>query len=206
MNEKQKTTVLVIAFIGFFGLLVGGYYSLIMSKAKVKAHDSQLGKLSDQNRVAKEKLESLKAIIANKEQVEANRAKIAAITKRLPNSPDAPGFVNALVTVLRRTGIIQQSVRPSGSQNRTQYTEIPYSILAFGRYHEIGQFLTMIEQNKDRFMRVKSIKVSNNLKRPSIHPMNIQIATFMFNNPPPPPKPTPVPEKAEKKKKKTKEE
>ena len=109
------------------------------------------------------------------------RQMIQKVIQRLPSRPDAPGFLVALVSILRQTGIIQRSVTPEETVNRTQYTEIPYEIDAFGRYHELGQFLTLVEQNPARFMRVKAMRVSNNLARPSIHPIELQISTFMFN-------------------------
>ena len=42
--------------------------------------------------------------------------------------------------------------------------------------------LALRPQSPDRFMRVKSFTVENNLTRPSIHPIKLDIATFMFNN------------------------
>jgi Tfp pilus assembly protein PilO len=72
-------------------------------------------------------------------------------------------------------------VKPVSPQNRVQYTEIPYTIEAHGRYHEIGQFLTLIEQNPQRFMRLRNFTAENNLERPSIHPVQMEISTFMFN-------------------------
>jgi Tfp pilus assembly protein PilO len=88
----------------------------------------------------------------------------------------------ALVSTLRVTGIIQETVKPENVRDRAQYTEIPYTVEAHGRYHELGQFLTLIEQNPQRFMRVKSFKLGTNLLRPSIHPIKMEITTFMFNN------------------------
>jgi len=49
----------------------------------------------------------------------------------------------------------------------------------------IGIILTLLEQNTDRFMRVKSFKITDNLQRPSVHPIDMQISTFMFNTQPP---------------------
>ena len=62
------------------------------------------------------------------------------------------------------------------------YTEIPYVILAHGRYHAVGQFLTLVEQNPQRFMRVKYLKIKNDLLRPSIHTIQMVVETFMFNS------------------------
>ena len=109
------------------------------------------------------------------------RQLIARVTKRLPNRPDAPGFYEELVLSLRESQISQSAVRSVNAKVQSQYTEIPYEVSAFGQFHKLGNFLTLIEQNPQRFMRIKNFVVTNIDDRPSVHPIEMEIATFMFN-------------------------
>ena len=124
----------------------------------------------------------IQELMAQRDELDRQRELIQTVVARLPSSPDAPGFLMALVSILRTTHIIQEIVKPERPQNREQYTEIPYIVEAHGRYHALGQFLTLIEQNPQRFMRLKNLNIENNLDRPSIHPIKMEIPTFMFNN------------------------
>ncbi len=81
---------------------------------------------------------------------------------------------------LRSSGIVTSKVAPEKLSIYSGYTEIPYTVKAQGRYHEFGQLLNLLEENPDRFMRVKSLTISNNPRQPSHHPIDVGIATFMF--------------------------
>ena len=180
-TEQQKSKLMVVVFLGVILLVVVGYFHFMLGRAQVTKFNKQADKLSAELSTAKKELAEIKHLMAQQEELEAQRAVIEKVVKRLPSSPDAPGFLMELVSGLRQTGIIQEFVKPAGPQDRSQYTEIPYTVEAFGRFHELGQFLTLMEQNPQRFMRLKSFDLSNNLQRPSIHPIKMEIATFMLN-------------------------
>lgn len=181
-SEQQKSQLLVIVIVG--GLLIFGvvYYHMFVGRAKITQSNRQAANLQRQIKAKNAELKEIKDLIASKDKLEKRRQMISKVIQRLPSRPDAPGFLVALVSILRQTGIIQRAVKPEKTRPRSEYTEIPYSVTAFGRFHELGQFLTLVEQNPDRFMRVKAMKISNNVNRPSIHPIDLQISTFMFNH------------------------
>jgi Tfp pilus assembly protein PilO len=183
-TESQKSKMLIIGFLGAVVMVVTLYFHFIIGRGIVRDAKVESTQLNTEIADARQELKEIRELMAQEGAMEEQRAMIQEVVKRLPNSPDAPGFLMALVSILRTTHIIQEVVRPDRPQNRRQYTEIPYSVTAHGRYHELGQFLTLIEQNPRRFMRVKGFKVENNLERPSIHPISMEIATFMFNDTP----------------------
>lgn len=181
MTEKDKQTLMaaVIAAV----LLVGGsiYYKVFLAKDQIKIAERQAVKLETDIKELNAKAAKLKTWTERRDELAKMQANIDKVSRRLPDSPDAPGFLNALVQVLRGTGIIQESLRAEVPKQSSQYTEIPYQARAYGRYHEVGQFLSLIEQNPDRFMRVKKLNIETTLDRPSIHPIQLQIGTFTFN-------------------------
>ena len=181
LTDKQKTALIFTVFVGVVCLMLIGYFYLMFGRAAIKTYalNATTGKkeLAD----CKDELMKINALLSQEDELNRQAETIAKVTRRLPSSPDAPGFLTAMLTILGTTGIIQEEVRPDKTSDRILYTEIPYKIKAHGHFHAFGQFLTLIEQNPDRFMRVKSLKISNNLDRPSVHPIEMEIATFMFN-------------------------
>lgn len=190
LNEKQKSTLVIVVVLGAFMIVGALYYKMMFAAGAITETHNAIKKLDGEIADAKKEAAEIEAIMKRQDEFDALQAEISKKLSRLPETVDAPGFFNSLVSVLRTTGILQEVVKPESVQSEESYKEIPYGISAFGRYHEVGQFLTLIEQNPSRFMRVKSFSIDNNIDRPSIHPVNMRIATFMFDTtiPPLPPK------------------
>lgn len=181
-TEQQKSKLLIVGFLAAVMLVIVLYFHFIIGRGQIKDYRRRSARVEQEIIEAKQDLTDIRAIMSEEGLMEEQREMISKLVKRLPSSPDAPGFLMAMVNILRTTGIIQEMVKPERPKDRSQYTEIPYSIKAHGRYHELGQFLTLLEQNPQRFMRVKSFVVENNMDRPSVHPIEMEIATFTFNN------------------------
>lgn len=181
LNEQQKISLIVTVFVGVVGLVLIGYFHFMFGRDMIKNYDLKSANKTKELKDLKIQLAQIEETIGQKAELEKQEMTIAKVTRRLPSSPDAPGFLNALITILGTTGIIQEEVKPDSLTDRSLYTEIPYKIVSQGHYHAFGQFLTLIEQNPDRFMRVKNMKITNNIERPSIHPIEMDIVTFMFN-------------------------
>jgi Tfp pilus assembly protein PilO len=181
-SDSNKNQLLVVGFVAAILAVIVLYFDFTIVRGQVNDFERRSERVEQEIADARAELKEIQALLDEEDVLESQRAMIEKVVRRLPSSPDAPGFLNSLVSVLRKTGLIQEGVRPDATSSFSQYTEIPYKINAHGRYHELGQFLTLVEQNPQRFMRVKNFKVINNLERPSIHPIDMQIATFMFNN------------------------
>jgi Tfp pilus assembly protein PilO len=181
MSEQQKSTLLLTAFAGVVGLILIAYFHFMLGRGIINDNERRIAQARKETEELKTQLAQINDLVNMKAELDRQAEAIAKVTRRLPSSPDAPGFLNALVSILGTTGIIQEEVRPDTNTARALYTEIPYKIKAQGRFHSFGQFLTLVEQNPERFMRVKNLTLTNNAQRPSIHPVELEIATFMFN-------------------------
>lgn len=179
-TTKQASNALLIGFGGLVIFIVLVFFYLMVVRGTINAYQAKGTKMQTELKEMNTRLEEIKAVLAKKEEIDAQAETIRKVTRRLPSSPDAPGFLNSLVMALGTTGIVQEEVKPDKTTEMALYTEIPYDIKAFGHYHSTGQFLTLIEQSGERFMRVKNLKITNNPSRPSVHPVEMQIATFMF--------------------------
>ena len=157
------------------------FFYFMIGRGQIAGYEKQATILRQELSSKRGELKRLEDQVALGPELERQAEMVRTFTRRLPSSPDAPGFLNALVTILGTTGIVQEEVKPTATTSRPVYTEIPYSIRAYGHYHALGQFLTLIEQNKDRFMRVRRLKIRNNPDRQSMHPVEMEITTLMFN-------------------------
>jgi Tfp pilus assembly protein PilO len=181
LDEKAKKTLTVgiVLAIVITGVVSWGHFYILKpyylrNDAMKKTLNEEIKKLKDSLRDIIE-VEKSQPIIAEMHKV------VEEASWRLPSSPDAPGFFQELIRILRITGVQARRVDPLERRGSVLYTEIPYKIEGQCRYHEFGQFLNLIEENQNRFMRVKSFSIGNNENRPSIHPVTVNIGTFMFN-------------------------
>lgn len=180
-TDKDKKTLQVGVFIA---LLIGAgiaYYYVTIMKPKIKVDSSKVEELQAEIKTLNQDYRTMLALKDQEHMIRAMEKGVLDAARRLPSRPDAPGFLNELIEILRITGVKNQTITPQAYGEHTLYTAIPYDIECSSRYHEFGQYLNLIEENPNRFMRVNSFRVSNNDKRPSIHPVSLRISTFMFN-------------------------
>ena len=177
--KKILTWGLLLAVVIF---LISAYvHFFILKKMHYPKNEAMKNTYREEIKDCQKQLREIQQAEAQKDKIEEMRKVVAEAAKRLPSTPDAAGFYNELIRILRITGVLTKRVEPKANRGQTLYTEIPYGIENECRYHEFGQFLNLIEENQTRFMRVNSFDIKNNQQRPSIHPVTVNISTFMFN-------------------------
>lgn len=180
LTPEQKKKVQIALLVGAVILVILGWFWISIGSKKVSGLTAQVEELKKKDADLTRQLAELRELEKMRSQYALVEARLEQVSRRLPASPEAPGFQEALSDALRSTGIDIAKLAPEKINDFDQFTEIPYTIAAAGRYHELGQFLTLVEQNSQRFMRVKSLKMVNDDVRPSLHPVDVGIATFMF--------------------------
>ncbi len=179
-TEKQKQALTVgLIFAVLLGVVVGYYYFMVASKAVASSKKKQATLTAEIDKNQKE-LDNINDFLADTAEQERLRVKVESAKRRLPNDPEAIEFLSILQDSLKKTGVSFTRVAPLSPINRYMYRELPYEIKGAARYHEFGQFLNLIECHPDRFMRVTRFTIQKNDKRPSIHPIEVGISTFMF--------------------------
>jgi len=181
VTEKDKNIITIC--IVLFLIIIGGifYLNRYFWKVKVDAKTKELNTLIEDNKKLEKEINEAKLILTQENQVPALREKIEMIKKRLPDNPDARGFYLAIVDILEATGVKYNFVQPDKTKPRTIYTEIPYKLELLCGYHELGEFVSLIEENPDRIMRLNTLNVDSLKGRPSTHKISILVSTFMFN-------------------------
>lgn len=181
LDEQAKKTLTVGIFIAIMLAAGFAYYHYVWLKPYYKSYESNKKGLTEEMKVLREDLAEIEEAEKQKDKIAEMQKVVNEAAKRLPSTPDAAGFYLELIRVLRITGVFATRVDPGRNRSESLYTEIPYSIACQCRYHEFGQFLNLIEDNQSRFMRINSFTIKNNDNRPSIHPISVNISTFMFN-------------------------
>lgn len=180
MSEKNKQVLVIgLVFAGILAFLVG-YFWFVSISPSMKKNETQRKALDQKIASHNAELKKINDFLNDTAERERMMAKVADAQRRLPASRQDLEFLQLLQNALKTTGVAQSRVAPGKSVKRNMYEEIPFSVRGSARYHEFGQFINLIECHPDRFMRVSSFTLSNNDKRPSIHPMDVGITTFMF--------------------------
>lgn len=182
MQEQDKKTLQIGLFLAAV-VLVGGVYChfMIFSNTKTRTMND-IETVNSQIREQSAMREDLIALGNRREEIEALAEKIQLASLRLPDTRNAQEFYSDLVRVLHTTGVDYHSVRPLPDSPHQLFTELPYTLTANAAFHEFGQFLNLLEENPNRFMRVSHIDISNDRDRPTVHPVNLEVKTFMLHS------------------------
>ncbi|MGF1572496.1 MAG: type 4a pilus biogenesis protein PilO [Sumerlaeia bacterium] len=179
-TEKQKQALIAgLLGAGFLLFLVIYVNMMFFTEQKASAQAS-LSKANKEITDFKKEIAQMDKFLNDEDERRRLEEIVTAARNRLPSSVDAIDFIDIIREGAQRTGISFSSISPVKIRDRDTYREIPYQIKGASRYHEFGQFLNLVECHPDRFMRVNSFSIVNDSKRPSIHPVNVEISTFMF--------------------------
>jgi Tfp pilus assembly protein PilO len=157
-----------------------GYYFVMIVKPQIAKNERDKGDLTMEIAKLRGEYDGMRELMEQKDTIQRQMKIVQEAAKRLPQTPDAPGFLEELISVLRTTGVTNNRIIQRPAAARHLYAEIPYEVVCSSRYHEFGHFLNLIEENPQRFMRIDSFRITSDLKRPSVHPVTVQISTFMF--------------------------
>lgn len=184
LTEKQKNLLMVFALI--FVLGVGGnyYYQMMYGDARKRNYRSEVEELETKMREVNNRIKEYNDLQNQKGDIEAMREKVELARKRLPRAPNQVQFHEILTAMAKEASVYLIKVEPLPIVRRQNYIEIPYRLECFAKYHSLGEFFNLIEENKDRLMRIKQFRVTNEsgtLKdRPSVQYAVVEISAFAF--------------------------
>ena len=188
-SESQKQ--IIISSIILVVVVIGGlwYYQYMFGAAKLKRLDEEIAKSRTQLDDLKAK--RLKYIdLQNREaEILAMREQVEQAAQRLPREANENQIHDILSRVMKETNVYSSEVRRVSAVNRQLYSEIVFEFECLARYHNLGELFTMIEENKERFLRIREFTVSNTYgargrtsqdSRPSIQYARVQIVAYTF--------------------------
>jgi type IV pilus assembly protein PilO len=134
-------------------------------------------------------LKSARSLIADKENLKKKfdeyDSKIEVYEKKLPAQQEIPDLLESLSKMARNADISIVGITPVPSKLQKDrkgqvYKEIPILITAKSGYHELGRFLSNME-NTDRFMKVVDIKIRANAAAPKRHDVELMVYTYVLS-------------------------
>ena len=177
-NPKQLTIAMIAAALAALLLFV---YFLLMPQL------TRLGTLVGKASKAKLELRSAKVSISNidkfKNDIEKFSAKIDLYEKKLPAEQEMPSLLEELNSMAKKSNLDIISITPSAPRvegaQRAAYQEFLIKVSARCGYHELGNFLTDLE-NADRFMKLVDISIKANENTPKRHSVELMVATYIL--------------------------
>jgi Tfp pilus assembly protein PilO len=180
--KDKKTQIMILAgLLAVLGVVI--YLSFILKPQVFRVMEavSGAGSISADLREAEKNIADIPVF---KKSMEANEEKVGRYEKMLPAEQEIPSILENLSSIAKSSnikivGIIPVDVKDDKSKNPQVYQEIPILINAKSGYHELGKFLSSIE-NSDRFMKVADIQIRANAQSPKKHDVEILVLTYIL--------------------------
>lgn len=120
-----------------------------------------------------------------KKQVAQYRDKIESYERMLPVEQEIPKLLEDLSEMAKRSDVKILGITPLPTKQESGlpeqiYQDIPILINAKSGYHELGKFISDLE-NSDRFMKVVDIKVIANRSTPKKHDVELLVLTYTLS-------------------------
>jgi len=180
--KDKKTQITILA--GLLALLAVVIYISFIFKPQL---ERVLGAVSDAGSISgelKEAESNIKNIPIFKKNIEAYEEKVDRYEKMLPAEQEIPSLLENLSSIaksanIKIVGIIPVAGKEDKAKKAMVYQEIPILINAKSGYHELGKFLSSME-NSDRFMKVADIQIKSNVQSPKKHDVEILVLTYIL--------------------------
>ncbi|MBI5144103.1 MAG: type 4a pilus biogenesis protein PilO [Candidatus Omnitrophica bacterium] len=185
-KDEKKTKILIIAVSAFLLIM---YFNFLFRPqiTRLTGVLSGMGTVSRDLRIAQADISKIDQFRAN---IEAYREKVEYYEKRLPAEQEMPSILADLSNMAKGSNIkilsitpipVSASLKDADRTKKRIYQERPILINAKSGYHELGQFLSNLE-NADRFMKVVDIDVKTNKVTPKKHDVELVVSTFILLN------------------------
>tara|TARA_R110001592_G_scaffold22785_8_gene90284 strand:+ start:212 stop:802 length:591 start_codon:yes stop_codon:yes gene_type:complete len=170
-----KDWLFVAAVLGLAMLLSVGFYFGIYTKQNVKLAEVQLS--------LKETKEELKQAVAINNDYEEFKAKaetaeklVEVFEKRLPEEREIPKLLQQFEAKATELGLsvgLEQLPTTTDPNKET----IPYEIVALGGFHEIVQFINLLERDT-RYLKVSNLDIDE--ETAGVSEASFTLSTFRF--------------------------
>jgi type IV pilus assembly protein PilO len=175
-DPKKLMAVAVVILLG--GLFLYVRFLLLPQIQWVTKSYDKAGKILTEVRVSERDAAQVDAL---KKQVSKYSEKIDSYEKMLPAEQEIPKLLESLSNMAKGANVKILGITPMVSKQEPGPTEIyqEQPILINGRagYHELGKFISDLE-NSDRFMKVVDISIRENKSSPKKHDVELLVMTY----------------------------
>lgn len=181
LKDSKMNKRLIIIAVSVVFLLV--YLNFVMKPllGRLTNTFSKTGKIGAELRKAES---DVSQIGKSKSDVASYKEKVDRYEKMLPAGKEIPALLENLSEMAKSSNIKIVGITPVGvdEQNKGDiYQEVPILISAKSGYHELGTFLSKLE-NSDRFMKIVDIEIRANRSAPKKHDVEVIVCTYILLN------------------------
>lgn len=171
----SKDWAFVGAVLGVAGLLCAGFYFAVYKGQQVKLAEvtATLDETTQELKAAREtnaKFEEFKAEAEKAEKL------VLLFEERLPEEREIPRLLEQFEKKGDDLGLSVELTQLPTKTDANKET-IPYEIVARGDFHEIVQFINLLERDK-RYLKVSNLDIGEEIA--GISEANFQLSTFRF--------------------------
>jgi len=155
-------------------VVIPGTRNFLKKKSEVAVLKEQIDSVTDRvNRIESmtEKLDSL-------------NTELEGYSGGLPDQKEIPELLEGLASIAKVSGVKILSITPldlKESDDRDAkgyYKEMPITITAESGYHQLGQFISNLEEGS-RFISIEDLRIQSNEASPRRHDVNLTLKTYV---------------------------
>lgn len=182
LTDGQKTTLISCAVL--LGLSFGAlyYFDFLWGDGIINGYTTRTKAAMTKLETLKKNETEYKSLKESSELLRELKANFDQAAQRWQPDPTLT-IMDILFESFELTGVGFTNISRSNPQDLGLYNETVYSIECFGRFHELGMLMNLLEDNEQRFMRIKSFTIDNDKvdDRPSIQHALIELGVYTFN-------------------------
>ncbi|MFH1593769.1 MAG: type 4a pilus biogenesis protein PilO [Candidatus Omnitrophota bacterium] len=183
--DKKKQKVVLIYAAGTVLLLIL-YFSLVFKPALAKLTETmpRVRKLRADIKAVRESLR-LKGKLINK--VDGLKKGLEGYENMLSRERELPMLLEKISDLARDSHVKILAISPfftqvgsgKGGASQAVYQEVPITIRAEGGYHEVGVFISKLE-NSERYLQISDLKIQSNDGKPRGHNIDFVVYAYTF--------------------------
>lgn len=176
-NDPRKLAAVVIAVALVLLLL---YFNFIL-RPQVSQAASLVTKMNKMRADLKKTETDIAEIPKFKKDIRTYNDKVTYYEKMLPAEREIPSLLQSLSEMAKNSNVKIIGITPTvmSDEKGTIYQELPILINARSGYHELGRFLSSLE-NSERFIKVADISVRSNGMNPKKHDVESLVVTYIL--------------------------
>jgi type IV pilus assembly protein PilO len=184
LKDRKTQQVLIVIAVSVLGAALYIYFVFVPQIMRVTSLIGRLGKMKTELSSAKSTITGMDEL---KKKMKEYNEKVELYEKKLPEEQEIPSLLENLSGMAKDANITITSIMPSLQSSKADgahkqgniYKEIPIVITAKSGYHELGYFLSKLE-NADRFMKVVDIGIKANKALPKKHDIELMVCTYVL--------------------------
>jgi Tfp pilus assembly protein PilO len=170
-----KDWAFVGVVLGVTGLLCAGFYFAVY-KGQQENLAQATAELEKTNQELKEARETEAKFDEFKKEAEKAEQLVQLFEDRLPEEREIPRLLDQFEGIAKDLGLSVELTQLPTKTDPNKET-IPYEVVARGDFHEIVQFINMLERDK-RYLKVSSLDIGEEIA--NISEASFHLSTFRF--------------------------